>query len=186
MKDFFNQIHHIDEQILDEYISNWEEYKVSKKTVITAPGKIEKHLYFVLEGIQKAYYIKGDKQYIIAFTYNPSFSGALESLLTQTPSNHYLATITESKFLRISVDKHQQLMREHREIETFVRKATELALVGTLQRNYELTTLDITQRFKVFAKRSSHLFRVVPHKDLASYLNINPTNFSKLYNSIKI
>lgn len=172
--------------ILDEYISHWEEYTVPRKTVMTAPGIIEKYLYFVLEGIQKAYHINGDKQHIIAFTYNPSFSGVIASFLTQTPSNHYLETITESKFLRISYDKHQQLMRKHREIETFARKATELALIGTLQRNYELTTLDITQRFKVFAERSPHLFRLASHKDLASYLNINSTNFSKLYNSIKI
>ena len=186
MKEFFNKIHQIEEEVLDKYISNWTRYDVSKKTIMTAPGKTERHMYFVLKGVQKSYYLNNDKQHIIAFTYPPSFSGIPESFLTQTPSNYYLETITDSSFVRISFEKHQQLMKEHREIETLFRKAAELFLTGMIQRHYELMSFDINQRFQAFAQRSPHLFNLVSHKDLASYLNINSTNFSKLFNTIKI
>ncbi|MEZ5056306.1 MAG: cyclic nucleotide-binding domain-containing protein [Saprospiraceae bacterium] len=186
MKDFFNKIHPINEQILEEYISQWAEYNAPKKTIMTAPGETERYIYFVLDGIQKSYYLNEDKQHVIAFTYPPSFSGIPESFLTQTPSKYFLETITESSFLRISYDRHQQMMQEYREIETLFRKATELFLVGLAERHYELMAFDINQRFKSFAQRSPHLFTLVTHKDLASYLRIDSTNFSKLYNSIKI
>lgn len=153
---------------------------------MTAPGETERYLYFVLTGIQKSYYLVKNKQHIIAFTYPPSFSGIPESFLTQTPSKYYLESITDSSFLRISFQDHQQLMEDYREIETLFRKTTELWLIGILQRYYQLMAFDINQRFKSFAQRSPHLFRLVSHKDIASYLRIDSTNFSKLFNSIKI
>lgn len=186
MKDFLNDISPVDNDILDEYISHWMEYHVPKKTIMTAPDEIEYHIYFVLEGVQKSYYLHDDKQHIIAFTYPPSFSGIPDSFLTQIPSKYFLETITESLFLRISYEKHQQLMQEHRQIETLFRKATEHWLIGMVQRHYELMAYDIEQRFRAFASRSPHLFGLVNNKDLASYLRIDSTNFSKLFNSIKI
>lgn len=186
MKDFLNKIHSIDQIILDKYISHWTEYTAPKKTIMTAPGETERYMYFVLNGVQKSYYLNEDKQHVIAFTYPPSFSGIPESFLTQTPSKYFLETVTKSSFLRISFEKHQQLMQEHREIETLFRKATELFLIGMVQRHYELMAFDINQRFTSFAQRSPHLFNLVAHKDLASYLRIDSTNFSKLFNTIKI
>lgn len=186
MKDFLNKIHSIDQEILEEYISHWTEYKAPRKTIMTAPGETERYMYFVQDGIQKSYYLKEDKQHVIAFTYPPSFSGIPESFLTQTPSKYFLETITESLFLRISFEKHQQLMQKYREIETLFRKAAELLLIGMIQRHYELMAFNINERFKSFAQRSPHLFSLVAHKDLASYLRIDSTNFSKLYNTIKI
>ena len=186
MKEFLNKIHSIDQEILEEYISQWTEYNAPKKTIMTAPGETERYMYFVLDGIQKSYYINEDKQHVIAFTYPPSFSGIPESFLTQTASKYFLETVTDSSFLRLSFEKHQQLMQEHREIETLFRKATELFSIGMVQRHYELMAFDINQRFKSFAQRSPHLFSLVTHKDLASYLRIDSTNFSKLFNTIRI
>ena len=183
---FLSQIHPVDHKILNEYISHWSTYSISKKTIMTAPGEMERYWYFVLEGVQKSYYLNGDKEHVIAFTYNPSFSGIPESFFQQEPSKYYLEAITESRFLRISFDKHQQLMREHRQIETLFRIAIEKILFGLLDRYYELMALDIETRFKSFTARSPHLLQMVSQKDLASYLRIDPTNFSKLMNSIHI
>jgi len=150
------------------------------------PGQTEKHFYFVLSGIQKSYYLHNDKAHIIAFAYPPSFSGIPESFLTQTPSRYYLETITKSTFLRISYDQHQTFMLEHRAIETLYRKITEGFLNGVIQRQHELMALSMEDRFRVFVDRSAHLLQIISQKDIASYLNIDPTNFSKLINRIRI
>ncbi|WP_258105653.1 Crp/Fnr family transcriptional regulator [Marinoscillum sp. MHG1-6] len=186
MKDFLSQIHSVDDAVLEEYLSHWKPYGAPKRTIMTAPGETERHLYFVMEGIQKSYYLHDDKQHVIAFTYPPSFSGIPESFLTQTPSKYFLETITASQFIRISYEKHQQLMQEHRPIETLFRKATEYLLIGMIHRHYELMAYDIETRFKAFTQRSSHLLNILPQKDIASYLRIDPTNLSKLLNNVKI
>ena len=186
MKEFLSSIHQVDETILEEYISHWKEYTLPRRTLMTSPGKTERYWYYVQEGIQKSYYLQEDKQHVIAFTYAPSFSGIPESLFSQTPSKYFLETITKSKFLRISFETHEKLMAEHREIETLFRKATESFLIGMLQRYYELMAYDMETRFKVFLKRSPHLLGIISQKDLASYLRIDSTNFSKLINSVRI
>lgn len=186
MKDFLTKIHPTDESVLTEYISHWTPYSLPKRTIMTAPGDTEKYWYFVMDGLQKSYHLHDEKQHIIAFTYAPSFSGIPESILTQTPSKYFLETVTDSKFLRIPYEKHQRLMKEHHEIETLFRKATEFFLIGILERYYELMAFDIETRFKTFVKRSPHLLQVISQKDLASYLRIDSTNFSKLMNNVRV
>lgn len=186
MKAFLSQIHNVEDHILDTYIAHWVEYAVPKKNIMTAPGETERFIYFVQEGIQKSYYLNENKQHIIAFAYAPSFSGIPESFFTQSPSKYFLETITDSKFLRLSFEKHQQLMQEYREIETLFRKTTEFFLLGQIQRQHELMAFDMETRFKTFVKRSPHLLNMVSQKDLASYLRMDSTNFSKLMNRVRI
>ena len=186
MKKFLSKIHSVEDSILEEYLSHWKEYTVPKQTIMTWEGDTERYMYFVVEGVQKSYYTNGNKEHIIAFTYAPSFSGIPESFLSQLPAKYFLTTITNSKFLRISYEKHHELMRKHRSIETFFRKATESLLIGVLNRYYELMAFDMENRFKNFVARSPHLLQLVSQKDLASYLKIDPTNFSKLLGKVKI
>ncbi len=181
-----NSIYKVSDAVLDEYLSHWKPYSLPKNTIMTWEGDTEQYMYFVLKGVQKSYYINGNKQHVIAFAYAPSFSGIPESFFTQQPSKYFLETLTDCEFIRISYQRHQVLMQEHREIETLFRKATELLLMGVLERQHELLAFDMQQRFKVFVKRSPHLLQLVSQKDIASYLRIDPTNFSKLINSIKI
>lgn len=183
MKQFLNQIHKVDEQVLDEYLSHWKPVEIKRKTILTEQGKTEKFLYLLTSGIQKAYFIKQEKEHVVAFITAPSFSGIFESFFSQTASNYYLESISTCELLRLPYLKHMQLIEEYPCIETLFRKALELALIGLSRRQYELMAYDIEMRFNLLMKRSPHLLHMAPQKDLASYLNMDPTNFSKLINS---
>jgi CRP-like cAMP-binding protein len=186
LEKFLQKIYPLENQVMEEYLSHWENHEATRKTIITSAGKTERYLYYVMEGIQRSYHLNDGKEHIIAFTYPPSFSGIPESFLVQKPSKYFLETITESRFLRISFEQHQQMMVKYRPIETLFRKTTETILIGVLERHYELMAYTIEERFKAFMERSPHLLNLVPHKDLASYLRIDPTNFSKLLSSVKL
>ncbi|WP_422858680.1 hypothetical protein ACOKFD_15130 [Flagellimonas sp. S174] len=41
LKTFLNQIHQVDDDILDKYLEHWQEYHLPKKTTMTAPGESE-------------------------------------------------------------------------------------------------------------------------------------------------
>ncbi len=186
MKQYLSQIHKVEDWILEEYIDQWSGYELPRQTIMTAEGQTERYMYYVLEGIQKSYYLHGNKEHVIAFTYAPSFSGIPESFFSQTASRYFLSTISKSKFLRISYEKHQEMMRKHRAIETLFRKATEVLLIGTLNRYYELMAFDMETRFRNFTTRSPHLLQMLSQKDLASYLRMDASNFSKLLATVKI
>jgi len=106
--------------------------------------------------------------------------------MLQKPATYYLKCLTESEFNYISYGTLQQLFEKSQKIERLLRKMTEHLLAGTLKRYIELHSLTIEEQFKEFTQRSPHLLQLIPHKYIASYLGIAPTNFSKLFNSVKI
>jgi CRP-like cAMP-binding protein len=164
----------------------WTPFECKRKTVLTAAGETERNLYFVLEGVQRSFYIGEEKrEATIVFTYPPSFSGVADSFLTQTPSAFFFETLTTSRFLRTTYKQVDELMQTYPAIKTMILKATAFALKGVLERQIELQCFTAAQKFSALMKRSPHLLQIIPHKYLASYLGIDPTNFSKLMGSVK-
>jgi len=159
---------------------------VKKGAILLQEGAIQKELYLIIEGVQMSYYYHNEKLHIMAFTYPPSPGGIPESFLEQAPSRFCLEAMTDSRFYAISFEEVQQLFEESLAIERLFRRMTELVFNGMIQRVVELQAYTMEERFRAFAQRSPHLFQLIPHKYLASYLNISVTNFSKLYNRVKI
>lgn len=186
IREFLKSVHPLSDLVLEEYLSCAAAVSFRRKEIITHQGQVEKYLYLVEEGIQRAYYLKEEKEHVVAFTYAPSLSGIPESFLTQTPSACFLECISPSRMLRISYQDHQRMLDKHRELEALARKLTEGVLIGFMRRHYELLSATIEERFLSFASRSPHLLNMVPHKHIASYLGIDPTNFSKLLNTHQI
>ena len=184
LKKFLNDFDTTDKDILDRYVDEWSYQKVDKKTIMTTAGQTERHLYYILNGACKSYYLNEGKEHIMFFGYEPSFCGVVESFLTQTPSRYYLETISDCEFLKIPYTVHQQYVEEHREIERLFRIISEKFLSGVIERHHELMAFSAKKRFMNFVSRSPHLFQVATQKDIASYLRIDATNFSKFMNSI--
>lgn len=175
------------EEEMTKFLKIWQPYECKRKTILTAAGETEKYLYFVLEGLQRAFYVGNEKQEAtIVFTYAPSFSGIADSFLTQTPSKCFLETLTSSRFLRASFKQLDLLMSEYPAIQRMVLTLTSLALKGVLERQIELQCFSAEEKFKTLLKRSPHVLQIIPHKYLASYLGIDATTFSKLLGSVRL
>ncbi len=187
LKQFVQQIHPLPEAELEQFTANWQPLTVKRKTILTAAGETERSLYFVVEGLQRAFYVgEGNKEATIVFTYPPSFSGVADSFLTQTPSLYFLETLTASRFLRISYDEVERMTKTSPLIQQLIFKATAFALKGALQRHIELQCFTNEEKFRTLLQRSPHILNLVPHKYIASYLGMDATNFSKLLGSVKI
>jgi hypothetical protein len=77
-------------------------------------------------------------------------------------------------------------MRKHPCVSEAIHVGIMLAFSGLLERMVELQCFSSEEKFRQLLKRSPHILTLVPHKYLANYLGIDPTNFSKLINSVKI
>lgn len=186
LRPFINSIHELPEDSYQSFLDIMEEVKYPKGKLLTREGEIEQYIYFVLEGAQRMYHIKNGKEHVIHLTYHPAFTGIPESFLAQKPSYCYLECMTDSRFLRFSREYLDELMDHDHQMERFVRKATTEVLVGIVERYYGLMSLPMKERFIKFMKGNANLLQLVPHKHLASYLNMDPTNFSKLLGTNKI
>ena len=186
LKKYINHIQKIEDNILDEFLNRWYLKKASRKEIISHIDVTDNYLYFATKGVQKAYYITEGKEYIIAFTYPFAFTCIPESFLTQTPSKYCFECITESEFYKISYHNFFEFVDLHREFETLLRKSLINILGGVVTRYHRLLAFSIKDRFKNFINTSPHLINLIPHKDIANYLKMDPTNFSKLLNTIKL
>lgn len=186
---------------LFEYLKHFHDIKISdfelltkyfdlkyfqKNEYIITPGQIQRHLYFVKKGVQMSFFLTEEKNHVIAFTYPPNICAIPESFQFQEPSKFYLKCLSDSEFYRVSYTDLMKLFDQSQSLERLFRRFTEYVLAGMINRHLELHSLSMAERFKLFCNRSPHLLQMVPHKYIARYLNIDPTNFSKLFNSVKI
>jgi len=186
LKTYLNKIHKIPDNLLDDFVSSWHLKAGERKEIITHKDSIERFLYFTTKGIQKAYYIKDEKEFNVAFTYPLAFTCIPESFLTQRPSKYSFECLTESEFLRISYNDFIGFVERNHEFETLLRKTLIGTLGGVVNRYHRILTLSIEERFKDFMRNSSQLINQIPHKEIANYLKMDPSNFSKLLNRLKI
>jgi CRP-like cAMP-binding protein len=187
LEDFLSGIYPLRKEEMTGLLEIWQPYSCKRKTVLTKAGETERYIYFVLEGVQRAFYTGDDgREATIVFTYPPSFSGIADSFLTQTPSQFFLETLTASRFLRTTHKQLQELMLSHPDIMQMVLRLTSFALRGVLERQIELQCFSAEQRFRTLFKRSPHILNLIPHKYLASYLGLDPTTFSKLLGSARL
>lgn len=187
LKKIIDAVHPLKQEEWEAFSAVWEPVQYKRKTVLTAAGEVERYLYFVLDGVQRAFYVDDvHPEATVVFTYPYSFSGIADSFLTRRPSKYFLETLTSSKMLRTSHQQVQQLMDKYHNFERWVRMAASNALMGVIERQIELTCYSAEEKFKTLLKRSPHVLQIIPHKYLASYLGIDPSTFSKLLASVRL
>lgn len=164
----------------------FEPFAAGRKVTLTETGQYEKYLYFVLEGVQRIFLNREDgREATLIFTYPPSFAGVLDSIMLNTPSRYEFETLSASRFLRAPVSEINFLTTQRPAIAELIRKGLSHALSGLLERLAELQSFSSAEKFRSLLTRSPHILQWVPHKYLANYIGIEPTNFSKLINSVK-
>ncbi|EON78366.1 cAMP-binding protein [Lunatimonas lonarensis] len=102
------------------------------------------------------------------------------------PARYTFESLTNSSFLRISREELEKLTEKHQSISKFLLQGVSAALSGVLERQVELQTFSSEEKFRKLLQRSPHILQLVPHKYLANYIGIDPTNFSKLMNKVKL
>lgn len=181
------QFYSLEAQAWEDFSEIWQPFEAKRKVILTSEGEVEKYIYFVLDGVQRAYAVGEDgREATLVFTYPFSFSGVADSLLLQQPSRYYFETITPGRFLRSTFRQLDELMLRHHSIERMIRLAVSHTLAGVLVRQIELQSFSAEQRFRTLLTRSPHILQLVPHKYLANYLGMDPTNFSKLLGTVRV
>jgi CRP-like cAMP-binding protein len=180
-------LHPLSEEEWTDFSAIWQPVQYKRKTILTTAGETERYLYFVTEGVQRAFYIDDHHpEATVVFSYAPSFSGIVDSFLTQQPSRYFLETLTSSKMLRTTYQQVQQLMDKHHNIERWVRLSVSWVIMGLLERQIELLSYSAEEKFRILLKRSPHVLQLIPHKYLASYMGIDASTFSKLLGTVRL
>jgi CRP-like cAMP-binding protein len=188
LRAFFQAHTSLPPAVWTSFLADWQPYEAKRKTILTAAGERERYMYFVLEGVQRIFYLTEDgaRDATLVFTYAPSMSGVADAFLTHRPSMFYFETLTPSRFLRLSYERYLELGEAHPAILRLMLEMVGDGLRGVLFRQAELQTASAEAKFLALLERSPHVLHLIPHKYLASYLGMDPTTFSKFLGKLRI
>ncbi len=187
LRQLIEAVHPLPDDDWQAFAGIWQPFSAKRKEIITAAGEKEKYLYFVARGVQRVYYYDElHREATLVFTYAPSFGGVLDAMMLRRPSRYFYETLTASVFLKAAYNEVEAMMKTRPAVETLVRLGITNALSGLLERLVEIQCYSSEDKFRKLLQRSPHILQLIPHKYLANYLAIDPTNFSKLINKIRI
>lgn len=147
-------------------------------------GEVQEQLLLVKKGVLMMYYDNGDdKMQVVDFAYRNRFCADIDSFSGQKASLYNIECISNCEIESITYTRLLEVFDKYPETERAYRIMMERVLAAVLKRYMNLGRLSIQQRFSKLIETRPELFSLVQHKYIASYLNIDHTNFSKLYNN---
>ncbi len=153
-----------------------------KGDYVLLDGEVQLNLIMVKKGTVMMFSDNDGAREIVDFAYLNRLCVDIDSFAHQTESMFSIICIENTEIEMISFKDLNELFDASHDIERAYRKILETVLSATIKRLLNQHVLTIQERFDQLIKSRPELFSRVPHKYLASYINVDPTNFSKLYN----
>ncbi|MFN0256350.1 Crp/Fnr family transcriptional regulator [Pedobacter ureilyticus] len=155
--------------------------ELKKNEFLLHTGETCQRTYFVLEGCLRIFFINEAGQDATRYlAFENQFATGLVSFITEQPSFEYVQAVAASKILYISRYDFYALLKVVPEWERFYRSYLEFAYVLNTTRLMSFLTLDATERYKRLLDESPEIFKRLPNKLVASYLNMSQETLSRV------
>lgn len=161
--------------------SAWDgEKNLKRNEFVKVADQKDLNIYFVVEGCLKLFIVDEANEYIIRFGYQNNLVAALDSYISELPSDLYIQAIRKTTVKIITKAKFTALVEE-----SVVLKNNWLTLLNQLiyqqlEREKDILIQSPLKRYQRVLARSPQLFQEVPHKYIASYLRMTPETLSRL------
>ena len=170
----------------DFYQNIIDEVSFKKKEYLTNRGDVEKYAYFILEGAVKYEAVtEQGKEICVDLGFQGNLVSSFASCLAQCPSAISIQAVTNIKAFRLRYLPVVDLLETSRNAERFHRLIAEQLYIRETRRTYTLISKTAEERYVYLLENQPDALRLIPIKDLASYLGIHPDSLSRIRNSIK-
>ena len=177
---FIEQFVKISDEDFDQFRLRAKKMSVAKNQIITRPGEVEQHLYFVESGVVHNYFER-DKEVISTDIEGAnSIMGSFVSFFTSTPSRYYVQALQPSVLIAISKTDLEYLYNHFPVWQKIGRVLISHFLVKQERLYLDTLRYPIRERLIRFAKENPDLMNQVAQSRIASYLKIKPETYSRI------
>ncbi len=169
----------------DFYRSHIEEVQFKKKEFLTEIGQVESCIYFIVDGAVKYISFKEDKEICVDLGFKGNFVSSFASCLSQTSSFIGIQAVTKVTAMRLRYQPVLELLERSKNAERFHRRIAEGLYIRETKRTYSLISQSAEERYLNLITYQPDALRLIPVKDLASFLGIHPDSLSRIRNNIK-
>ena len=174
----------LDPDVMLDVVGKVDVIEVKKGQVLVHAGDHSEDMYFVLEGVVRAYTSEGGKAYIDWFALPGMFVTAITSYFTGCPSQHHYDVIVPGRLMRLHKQDVDALLERHRGMERMYREVLAETLLITCERLVTHRYKTAQERYAELVEKSPELLQLVPLKHLAEYLAVSPETLSRIRGKI--
>lgn len=162
------------------FSSKLKEIKLRKKTTLIKVGNVENYLYFISKGIIRVYIPRDKSDLTFGFLFDNEFVTAYDSLLTQSPSEYQIETLTEAILWKISNKDLQEVYERTVSGNIIGRKMAENMFLIKSKRELSFLSKTAEERYLDLFSDRPKLLQKIPLKYIASYIGVTPQALSRI------
>lgn len=156
---------------------------LKRNEFLKVAGTLDTNIYFIEEGSLRIYIEQEGEEQIIRFGYQNDLIVALDSFLTDQPSDFYIQAIKKTAVKIISKKAFFEFIQESEVNLKLWNTILENLVLQQMEREKDLLIASVNERYSRVLKRSPKLFQEIPHKYIANYLRMTPETLSRLKKS---
>jgi CRP-like cAMP-binding protein len=153
---------------------------VEKKTQLLQAGQVCNQLWFINQGLARAYYFKEDKEITSWFMMETDFIISVRSFFGQQRSYEYIEMLEPSELVSITYSDLQELYATYSEFNQVGRILTERYYARSEERLFQLRMNTAQERYDALLMAHPTIFQRASLKQIASYLGLTPETLSRL------
>jgi CRP-like cAMP-binding protein len=157
----------------------------AKKELLTEAGEVENYFNFILKGLIRKYYVKGNLEFNTQISNEGHIIHCQESYHSRQASEYSVETIEPSSVVSINYEDLESVFAASKKMEHLGRLVITHTMVLKDRWQIQLVKMTPRERFLNFVTRNPAMMQRVPQKYLASYLNIKPETFSRFKHLLK-
>jgi CRP-like cAMP-binding protein len=185
LKSYLGRFADITEDDFQQIMDIAEVRTYDKRIRLTNIGEKEYYLNFVVRGLVRKFFNKGDEEVITQIAREGELISSSVSFLSGEQSMYIVETIEPTTFLSFSLENVEKLYNMDIKWQRMGRLIITDLFLQKETWDMERMLYSTQERFVRFVNSNSVLFQRVPQKYLASYLNIQPETFSRLKHLLK-
>lgn len=143
-------------------------------------GEICNHVAFVNKGLIRFYFNKDGKEHVSDFKLAGEWISNYGSFLSREKSLFYIDAMEDTELYLLSYDDLQKIYSISKAYERIGRLMVEQVFLRTLSRHVSLLIHNPEERYLKLLEEKPHLFELVPLKQIASMLGIEPESLSRI------
>ena len=180
----FGEMAHLSEEAENALMSIIVKKKFKKKEILLSEGKIADQIYFVEQGVARAFYYKNGKEVTFWIAAENEFVGSLASFFSRTPSTKYVETLEDCILWVFDYDKLEALYSNSKELERMGRLFASYGITILEKKFDDFHSLTALERYNLLLSKHPQILQTVSLGIIASYLGISQETLSRIRSNV--
>ncbi|ELR72478.1 cAMP-binding protein [Fulvivirga imtechensis AK7] len=152
---------------------------IRKNDFFLREGEISTSVAFIEQGSMRLFYNAKEKEVCNDFFFENSVIGSFGSFMAQTPSLVNIAAIENCELVIFKHEDVMALIEQYTTIKRLSDIIIQEQFLRSEKREASLLRLNPEERFKNLLEEHPKIFKRIPLRHVASYLNITPETLSR-------